>query len=115
MKNEVKLRTGTGTLSLALCALVLALGVGAALARDEGAVLYKERICHTCHGEDGTHPITQDYPVIAGQPIKYLVRQMKDIRDGRRTNGLSETMRVAVQGVTDAEFEKIAAWLASRW
>jgi cytochrome c553 len=59
--------------------------------------------------------VTQDYPVIAGQPVRYLLRQMKDIRDGRRTNGLSETMRVAVTNVTDEEFEAIAAWLASRW
>jgi cytochrome c len=82
---------------------------------DRGEELYKEKICHTCHGADGTHPVTQDYPVLAGQPVKYLVRQMKDIRDGRRTNGLSETMRSAVANVTDEEFEAIAEWLASRW
>ena len=96
-------------------AVGLVLGAGTAFAKDEGAVLYEQKICHTCHAEDGTHPVTPDYPVIAGQPIKYLVRQMKDIRDGRRTNGLSANMREAVQGVTDAEFEKIAAGLASRW
>jgi cytochrome c len=100
---------------MAFWAFGLALGAGAALAKDEGAVLYQEKACHNCHGEDGTHPVTQDYPVIAGQPVKYLVRQMRDIRDGRRTNGLSASMREAVQGVTDEEFEKIAAWLASRW
>jgi formylglycine-generating enzyme required for sulfatase activity/cytochrome c553 len=82
---------------------------------DPGAELYKEKICYTCHGEDGTHPITQDYPVLAGQPTRYLMRQMKDIRDGRRTNGLSENMRAAVANVTDDEFEQIAAWLATRW
>jgi cytochrome c len=82
---------------------------------DAGARLYKEKTCHTCHGEDGTHPLTQDYPVIAGQPVKYLVRQMIDIRDGRRDNGLSQSMSAAVAGVTDEEFEQIAAWLASRW
>ena len=82
---------------------------------DRGAELYKEKICHTCHGQDGTHPITQDYPVLAGQPVSYLLRQMKDIRDGRRTNGLSDTMRAAVAGVTDEEFAVIAEWLASRW
>jgi cytochrome c553 len=102
-------------LLVGLAAAGLSLGAAAAFAKDEGAVLYQERICHTCHGEDGTHPVTPDYPVIAGQPVKYLVRQMKDIRDGRRTNGLSATMREAVQGVSDEELEKIAAWLASRW
>jgi len=86
-----------------------------ASAADPGADLYERKLCHTCHGEDGTHPVTSDYPVIAGQPVKYLVRQMKDIRDGRRNNGLSESMQAVVTGVTDEEFELIAAWLASRW
>ena len=88
---------------------------GGGVSADQGALLYKEKICHTCHGEDGTHPVTQDYPVVAGQPVKYLVRQMKDIRDGRRTNGLSEAMRAAVANVSDEEFMVIAEWLASRW
>jgi len=81
---------------------------------DQGADLYKAKICHTCHGEDGTHPVTE-HPVIAGQPVTYLVGQMKDIRDGRRTNGLSASMSAAVSNVTDEEFEIIAEWLASRW
>ena len=98
---------GCGGCVLLLCA--------AGASADRGAELYKEKTCHTCHGEDGTHPITRDYPVLAGQPVDYLVRQMKDIRDGRRTNGLSESMRAVVTGVTDEEFQDIAEWLASRW
>ena len=87
----------------------------AGVCADQGADLYKKKICHTCHGADGTHPVTQDYPVIAGQPVKYLMQQMRDIRDGRRTNGLSAAMRASVSNVTDEEFEVIAEWLASRW
>jgi len=99
-------------LSASLASLLLpAAGVSA----DRGAELYQAKICHTCHGEDGTHPVTEDYPVIAGQPVKYLVRQMIDIRDGRRTNGLSQSMQASVANVTDEELELIAAWLASRW
>ena len=102
------------TVILDFGASLLLLYAGGAFA-DRGAELFKERLCHTCHGEDGTHPVTEDYPVIAGQPVNYLVRQMKDIRDGRRTNGLSESMRAVVAAVTDEEFERIAEWLASRW
>jgi len=101
-------------ISLHIAALCLLAHVGGVSA-DRGPELYKERLCHTCHGEDGTHPVTEDYPVVAGQPVKYLVRQMKDIRDGRRANGLAENMRAVVANVTDEEFEQIAAWLASRW
>jgi cytochrome c len=93
----------------------LVIGYAGPGASDQGADLYEDRICHTCHGKDGAHPVTADYPVLAGQPEKYLIRQMKDIRDGRRNNGLSASMRAAVANVTDEEFEKIAAWLASRW
>ena len=92
--------------------LFAAAGAGAA---DRGAEVYEEKLCNTCHGEDGTHPVTADYPVIAGQPVPYLLRQMKDIRDGRRNNGLSETMRAVVSKVTDEEFAVIAEWLATRW
>jgi cytochrome c len=101
------------TLRTVILGLVLTC-TGAAQA-DQGAVLYEAKLCNTCHGEDGTHPVTADYPVIAGQPVKYLVRQMKDIRDGRRTNGLAQSMQAMVQNVTDEQFVQIAEWLASRW
>jgi cytochrome c len=78
----------------------------------EGAALFKSKGCPTCHGQDGSHPVIQDYPVIAGQNANYLLRQMRDIRDGRRTNGLSQMMREAVAPVTDEEFSSISAWLA---
>ena len=96
-------------------AISLLLACPASAFDDPGADLYKAKICHTCHGEDGTHPVTEDYPVIAGQPVKYLVAQMKDIRDGRRTNGLSASMQAVVANVTDEELGTIAEWLASRW
>ncbi|MFN2160854.1 MAG: c-type cytochrome [Candidatus Promineifilaceae bacterium] len=103
-----------GRFAICACTAVL-LGLSTAVCADRGAELYKKNLCHTCHGEDGAHPITDDYPVIAGQPPKYLVRQMKDIRDGRRNNGLSENMRAVVANVPNEEFELIANWLASRW
>ncbi len=78
----------------------------------EGAALFKSKGCPVCHGQDGSHPVIQDYPVIAGQNANYLLRQMRDIRDGRRTNGLSQMMREAVAPVTDEEFSVISTWLA---
>jgi cytochrome c len=106
MKSAIRIRSFAAPI-LFLCA--------AGSYANQGADLYKEKICHTCHGEDGTHPITQDYPVVAGQPAKYLMQQMKDIRDGKRTNGLSAAMQASVSNVTDEEFALIAEWLASRW
>ncbi|MFY9975013.1 MAG: c-type cytochrome [Chromatiaceae bacterium] len=81
----------------------------------EGEALFRSKGCPACHGEDGSHPVIADYPVIAGQNAPYLLRQMRDIRDGRRANGLSQTMRDAVGDVTDGEFRAIADWLSKRW
>jgi cytochrome c len=101
-----------------LVACVLAAGLaglaGAALAAD-GAALYKARICDSCHGENGSRPVTPDYPSLAGQNAKYLLRQMIDIRDGHRNNGLSATMRPVVVGVSDEEFAAIAEWLSQQF
>ena len=96
-------------------AAVLGLCVGYSTAGSalDGAALYKEKICKTCHGEKGAHPIMPLYPKINGQNAPYLVEQMKDIRDGRRTNGLTVAMKAVVSSVTDEEFQAIADWLAA--
>ena len=100
--------------TLVLAAAGFSMGYGAALHADEGAELYKAKICNTCHGEDGNQPIMPLYPKIAGQNAEYLVQQMKDIRDGKRTNGLSAAMKGVVSTVTDEELQAIATWLASK-
>jgi len=102
-----------GTVSLILGTLTLVLA--AHVAATDGASLYKAKSCHTCHGENGSHPIAPGYPVIAGQNAKYLLRQMIDIRDGSRTNGLSSTMKAVVASVTDQEFSVIAEWLTEKY
>jgi len=103
-----------GTHRLLIASLLWIASAPILAAGSGGAALYKSKGCPTCHGEDGSHPVIQDYPVIAGQNANYLLRQMRDIRDGRRTNGLSQVMREAVAPVTDEEFSSISAWLALR-
>jgi cytochrome c len=100
--------------AMVLGALVLGSGGAPVLAGDGGSI-YMASNCQTCHGENGSHPISPDYPVIAGQNARYLLRQMIDIRDGHRTNGLTATMRPAVAEVTDDEFAAIAEWLALQY
>jgi cytochrome c len=83
--------------------------------RPHGQALFQSLGCVACHGSDGSHPVSEDYPVIAGQNAPYLLTQMKDIRDGRRANGLSETMRVVIDGARDEDLAVIAEWLSKRW
>ncbi|WP_462159480.1 c-type cytochrome [Pseudoalteromonas sp. GB56] len=78
----------------------------------DGKALYTEKNCHTCHGADGKAPIMPLYPKLAGQNKDYMVAQMKDIKSGARSNGMSMAMKAMVANVTDEEFEAIAAYLA---
>ncbi|EGV33398.1 cytochrome c class I [Thiorhodococcus drewsii AZ1] len=106
--------TRTKILGRALLTVGLVLGpVTASLAAD-GAELYRAKICHTCHGERPNEPVLPAYPKLSGQNAGYLFQQMKDIRDGNRTNGLSVAMKAVVGSVTDEEFQVIANWLATQ-
>lgn len=96
-----------------LLALVIGIGVPAAALAVDGETLYKQKICHTCHGERPSEPVLPAYPKLSGQNAEYLLQQMKDIRDGKRTNGLSAAMKAVVGSVTDEEFEIISNWLST--
>jgi len=59
----------------------------------DGAKLYTQKTCHTCHGPKGKAMIP-NYPSLAGQNKQYLINQIKDIKSGKRKNGMSMLMRV---------------------
>jgi cytochrome c len=105
-------RTRIWTSTLVLAALTL--GPAAPSHAGDGAALYKAKICHSCHGEQPNQPVLPVYPKLAGQNAGYLLQQMKDIRDGKRTNGLSVAMKTVVSSVTDEDFQAIADWLATQ-
>jgi cytochrome c553 len=66
--------------------------------------------CALCHGREG-ESASAVYPRLAAQHPDYLVKQLKDFRDGRRK---SETMADMVKDLTDAEFTGLAAWFSGR-
>ena len=60
----------------------------------------------------------EDYPRHAGNKRLYLYRQMKDILEGKRTNGNSEAMRgirpyIDSNKITDDDFMSIAEYLSN--
>ena len=65
--------------------------------------------CSACHGADGNSP-SPAFPKLAGLGEKYLLKQMKDIRDGARS---VPTMAGQVDNKTDQELADIAAYFAS--
>ncbi len=77
-----------------------------------GAKLYKEKLCSTCHGPTGAEPLTGDYPKLVGQNYKYLVKQTKFIRDGKRKSGLSVTMKATIGKISNEDIKKISKWLS---
>ncbi len=79
----------------------------------EGAKLYTNKGCITCHGKDGKAPILPNYPKLAGQNHAYALAQMTDIKSGARHNGLSVVMKGIMHTVSDDEMSSIADWLAS--
>ena len=82
----------------------------------DGAKLYHDKVCDTCHGADGKTPVMSIYPKLSGQNKDYTLAQMKDIKSGVRNNGQSAVMKAFMDRfqVTDAEMEAIAGWLAGQ-
>ncbi len=83
---------------------------GGALA--DGAKLFQEKTCWSCHGKDGKKTILPDYPKIAGQNAKYMEKQMLDIKSGTRANGNSAAMKGVMELVNDAEIKELADYVS---
>ncbi|WP_440055096.1 c-type cytochrome [Pseudoalteromonas sp. T1lg65] len=79
---------------------------------NDGEALYTAKMCQTCHGAEGKAPIMPLYPKLNGQNKEYLAAQMKDIKSGKRTNGMSAAMKAMVANVSDAEIDAIAEYLS---
>jgi cytochrome c len=80
----------------------------------DGPELYLKYNCQICHGNQGEGGVRNGYPVISGQDKRYLIDQMKDIRDGIRETGNAKVMRPLVKELTDEEIRLIAAFLSER-
>lgn len=70
----------------------------------------KSAVCQGCHGEDG-NSISPDFPHLAGQHSRYLLKQISNFQSGARTN---ETMNAMVAGLSAEDAQDIAAYFASK-
>lgn len=96
------------TFSLAL--LILA-GLSAnALAGDPAAGKALTVTCSACHGADG-NSVVPNFPKLAGQNEKYLIKQINDIKYKRRP---VPTMIGQVDNLSDEQIADIAAYYASQ-
>ncbi len=73
--------------AIALTALMHA----TANAQDLANGKLKSQVCAACHGADGNAPAAI-FPNLAGQTWRYIYIQLKDFKEGRRTNALMTPM-----------------------
>lgn len=93
-----------------IVAVFAALPLTAVAKGDPEAGKAKSVPCQACHGVDGK-AITPEYPNLGGQYASYLVKALRDYRDGRRTNVIMAPMAA---NLTDQDIEDLAAWYASQ-
>src|SRR5689334_4962285 len=78
-----------GMMRFALTVLGVVAFVPPALAQTDpaqlAAVRDKAQVCAACHGSEGnsTNP---DYPILAGQSWRYIYIELKDFKEGRRSD-----------------------------
>jgi cytochrome c553 len=70
----------------------------------------KAEYCSGCHGADGNSELT-DYPILAGQTVRYTYLQLKDYKSGRRTD---EMMKAVAARLRKRDMLDLAAYYASQ-
>jgi cytochrome c553 len=92
---------------------------GSGGARPGAARLYAEGdpargigACASCHGVQGQGMGGAGFPVIGGQDVKYLQNQLLAWRSGERGNSPGGVMNGVAKGLTDAEIEGLAHYVA---
>jgi cytochrome c553 len=68
--------------------------------------------CSTCHAADFKGK--GDVPRLAGQHSVYLIRQLKDMQTGARTDNKVAVMKPIVDKMSDREMVAVSAYLASK-
>lgn len=94
-------------LALGLCGLAHA---AEPVAGDAAAGQAKTAVCGACHGPDGNSP-APNFPKIAGQGERYLLKQLHEIKDGKR---VVLEMTGLLNNLTDQDLADIAAYYAGQ-
>src|ERR1700712_3100027 len=99
-----------------LVSLLLILGIsGAARAADAvvgdpAAGQAKTAVCGACHGPDG-NSMAANFPKLAGQGPRYLLKQLHEIKDGKR---VVLEMTGLLNNFSEQDLADIAAYFSSQ-
>lgn len=75
----------------------------------KGAATYGQ-VCVACHAADGNSAIA-DNPKLAQQHPEYLVKQLKEFKEGKRANAVMQGFAAAL---SEEDMRNVGAWLASQ-
>lgn len=72
--------------------------------------------CINCHGESGKgkSASVSTFPVIGGQHRDYLIKELKDFRQGARANDPAGMMAAIAKNLSDKEIEAVAEYLSGQ-
>jgi cytochrome c553 len=95
-----------------LVSLLLTLGITgmAHAAGDAAAGQGKVAVCGACHGMDGNSP-APNFPKLAGQGERYLLKQLNDIKSGNR---VVVEMTGLLDNLSEQDLADISAYFASQ-
>jgi cytochrome c553 len=96
------------------CAALITAGPAVSLAYADIIVtegMQPWHLCATCHSLDGISAMAR-FPKLAGQRAAYIVKQVRDFRDGRRSNDGGQ-MQASTSDIDDDDLAKTAAYFAS--
>jgi len=95
------------------CLAILAIGFGLSIAPAQAAddIEAKAQLCAACHGDKGTPTDPKTIPVIWGQEQSYLMKQLRDFRNGERP---SAVMAPIAKDLAEGDLRKIAAYFAAK-
>ena len=97
-------------LNCAVVVLAAAFSLPAMAAGDAAAGEKKAAVCAACHGQDGNSP-GGDFPSLAGQGEKYLIKQLQDYKTGARKNAI---MQGQAAGPSEQDMADLAAYYAGK-
>lgn len=90
---------------------VTASGVQAAGDVEAGRAI-ATTVCVACHGADGNgSPASAVWPKLAGQHATYLVKQLQDFREDKRSDPLMTTQAKILQ---EGDLENVAAYFSAQ-
>ncbi len=67
--------------------------------------------CQGCHGPSGAGNPAAKFPSLGGQHAAYVAIQLKNFRDGTRTNDPNKMMRMVAAKLSDAEIKAVADYV----